>query len=470
MSAWQQLERDVLQLAQVIWCSPASQETVNGVKCDCVVKVRPDYWALVEISKSSTLEKLRTDLSKFATVKPFLLSQGIYAECHFVHSSAHPSLAESGKGQNVEVHSPIDFFSKYLGSAQYLHERKRRPFGSAVDPDSGEMDVSAYVPINYRTKEGANLTADEMAAGLCAGKKYILLGEFGSGKSRCLMEIFRKLSDTEYRTPPVAINLRDNWGYKKFSHILHNHLDGLGLGDFKDAMVRSCSRGMHPILLDGFDELGSQSWSGDVVRLSEIRKGSMQGVRDLVKECNSAGLLITGREHFFNSEQEMLECLGLGLKDIQIVYCPDEFSEQELRNYISARTALTEFPSWIPKKPLICQLLTRIEADALRTLITSELGEADFFEQVLEEICYREAKIHPTIFKDALKQILLELATLSRTKASNLGPIGTAEISAIFEKITGSAPIDESAIVLQRLPYLGRMGSGSADRVFIDEY
>ena len=441
MSKWQQLEQDVRQLAQVIWSSPVSQETVNGVKCDCVVKVRPDYWALVEISQSSTLEKLRTDLAKFATVKPFLLSQGIFAECHFVHSGDHPSLAESGKGQNVEVHNPADFFSKYLGSIQYLHERKRRPFGSAVDPDSGEIDSSAYVPIHYRTKDGASLTTDEIAVGLRSGKKYILLGEFGSGKSRCLMEVFNKLSVPETRTPPVAINLRDNWGYKKFSHILHNHLDSLGLGDFKDTMVRSCIRGMHPILLDGFDELGSQSWSGDVIRLSEIRKGSMQGVRDLVRECAPAGLLITGREHFFNSEHEMLECLGLDLKDIQIIYCPDEFSEQELSDYIRARTALTEFPSWIPKKPLICQLLTRIEPDALGSLITSKLGEVDFFENVLDAICDREAKIHPTIFKDSLKQILLDLATLSRTKQSNLGPIGTAEISATFEKVTGSVSV-----------------------------
>lgn len=297
MTKWQDLERDVQQLSQIIWCAPAAPETINGVKCDCVVKVRPDYWALVEISKSNTLEKLRTDLAKFATMKPFLMSQGIFAECHFVHLGENPSLDISGAGQNVEVHSPEEFFSKYLGSTQYLHERKRRAFGSAVDPDSGKIDLSNYVPINYVTDQGKKLTTEEIANGVKSGKKYILLGQFGSGKSRCLMEVFNLLALPEYRTQPLAINLRDNWGYKKFSHILQNHLDSLGLGKFTGAMVRSATRGLHPILLDGFDELGSQSWSGDVVRLSEIRKGSMQGVRDLIQECGSAGLLITGREH-----------------------------------------------------------------------------------------------------------------------------------------------------------------------------
>ncbi len=470
MTNWQELEREIRQLAEVIWCSRAIPETVNGVKCDCVVKVRPDYWVLVETSKEASLKKLRTDLAKFATIKPFLMSQGIYAECHFVHKGLHPSLVESGKGHNVDIHSPEDFFSKYLGSTQYIYERKRRPFGSAVDPDSGEIDTTKYVPIRYNANDGSSLTANDIADGLKAGRKYILLGEFGSGKSRCLMEVFWKLSDSDLSTPPLAINLRDNWGYKKFSHIIQNHLDSMGLGSFHDPLVRSATRGMHPILLDGFDELGSQSWSGDVVRLSEIRKGSMQGVRDLIQECRSAGILITGREHYFNSESEMLECLGLNADNTIIIYCPSEFSESELRSYIASRTDISEFPAWLPKKPLLCQLLTRIEHEALEELVTSELGETEFFEHVLDAICAREANIHPTIFKDSLKKILLELATLARTKDSSLGPVSTAEISTVFERVTGAAPIDESAIVLQRLPYLGRTGSGSADRLFIDEY
>lgn len=470
MSTWQELEREVCQFAEVIWGGKAVAETINEVKCDCVLKPRPDYWVVIEISKENSLDKLRTDLAKFASIRPFLFSRNIYTECHFVTPEHFPSLRKTGEGQNVEVHSPKDFFSKYLGSTQYLSQRQSAPFGSAVDPDSGETDSTSYVPIRYTTEQGESWGSEKIASGIASGKKIILLGEFGSGKSRCLMEVYHHLASSEPNIFPLAINLRDNWGYKKFSHIIHNHLDSLGLGSFKDALVRTARRGMHPILMDGLDEIGSQSWSGEAARLSEIRKGSMQGVRDLIAECKNAGIMLTGREHYFNSNEEMLECLGLRKDEVTILYCPSEFSDSELKAYLKERVNLETYPTWLPRKPLLCQLLTRIDEDALKSLVTSEIGEIEFFDNVLDEICAREARIHPTIYRDALRNIMLNIATLSRTKEDRLGPVTPAEISATFEKVTGAAPIDESAVVLQRLPYLGRTGSESGDRVFIDEY
>jgi hypothetical protein len=101
MSTWQQLEKDVKQIAEIIWNRNASAETINGVKCDCIVKSRPDYYVAIEISKSNSLDKLRTDLAKFATIRPYLFSQSIYAECYFITPEHYPSLRESGEGQNV---------------------------------------------------------------------------------------------------------------------------------------------------------------------------------------------------------------------------------------------------------------------------------------------------------------------------------------------------------------------------------
>ena len=470
MNSWKELENKVVKISEVAWCSKATPETVNGVKCDCVIKTKPNYWVIIEVSESNTLEKLRIDLAKFNIVRPYLFSKNIYVECYFITQEPNPSLFESGKGQNIEIHSPTSFSSKFLGSSQYISQRKLKPFGSAVDPDNGEIDVSRYIDTNYTGIDGKNWSIASICDQIRNGKKIILLGEFGSGKSRCLMEVFKILSEEESYFVPIAINLRDNWGYRKFNHILQNHLDELGLSEFKDSLVRSISKGNHPILLDGFDEIGSQSWSGDVVRLSEIRKGSLEGVRDLLEECKSNGVLITGREHYFNTDKEMLECLGLSGNEVMIVRCPIEFNEAELHQYLKERIVVSDFPAWLPRKPLLCQLLTRIEDKKLDSLLSNDQGEVEFFEQMLDAICMREAKIHPTIFKDSLKDILLEISTLSRLKNSDIGLIKPSEISEIFEKVTGSAPIDESAIVLQRLPYLGRSGSDSGDRVFIDTY
>lgn len=470
MTTWQTLEEHVRKISEIVWCVNAKPETIAGVKCDCVLKIKPNYWVLIEISKESTLSKLRTDLAKFQIMQGALFSKRIFPECHFITPEHFPSLYDSGRENDVSVYTPQEFYSKFLGANQYIFERRTRPFGSAVDPDSGETDKSSYVPISYYSKDGAKWSVEDIASNIEKNKKIVLLGEFGSGKSRCLMEVFSILIARHDAFTPIAINLRDNWGYKKFSHIVHNHLDSLGLGEFKDALVRSLHKGMHPILLDGFDEIGSQSWSGDMVRLSAIRKSSLQGIRDLIDECNNCGVLITGREHYFNTDSEMLECLGLTETNTIILSCPNEFSTEELQSYISGRVKIDSFPSWLPRKPLLCQLLTRIEEKDLQSLVKSEIGETDFFEKVLDAICERETKIHSTIYKDSLKTILLELATLSRLKDSNLGPISPSEISSIFEKVTGAAPIDESAIVLQRLPYLGRSSSDTADRTFIDDY
>ena len=77
MASWQQFEEHVRILASAKWNTPASPETINGVKCDCVLKPRKDYWVVIEITEENSLDKSRTDLGKFHTIKPFLFSKNI---------------------------------------------------------------------------------------------------------------------------------------------------------------------------------------------------------------------------------------------------------------------------------------------------------------------------------------------------------------------------------------------------------
>ncbi len=97
-------------------------------------------------------------------------------------------------------------------------------------------------------------------------------------------------------------------------------------------------------------------------------------------------------------------------------------------------------------------------------------GEAEFFEKIFDAICERETHINPAIYKDVLKGILLYLAQYTRQLPESKEYISTIDINTAFYKITGYAPIDESAVLLQRLPYLGRVGSGGAERIFVDTY
>lgn len=467
---WQDVEREVKKIAESVWGVKPESERETGVKCDAVLRLKPNYWILIEVSKMDDLGKLRDDISKLNLIRSTQMGNGIFCECYFVTSGEHTSLRESGREANVEVHDLDSFASKFIGASQYVAERAKMPFGSAVNPDTGDVDPHQYAAINYADEHHRRYAIKDIANELKRGRHVVLLGEFGTGKSRCVMEVFRNLVSENQIFPPIAINLRDNWGLRKHHLILDNHLDGLGLGGFSDALVRSLHRGNHVLLLDGFDEIGSQSWSGDAKRLTEIRKKSLEGVRDLIGNVKNAGFLITGREHYFATPEEMAESLGLNPSGMLVLRCPEEFSDSELAEYIQANTSLKTVPEWMPRKPLICQLLARLPAEDVQRLETGADGEIEFFESVFDTICARETKIHPSIFKESLKGILLLLSQQTRALPPDDERMSTEDINQAFYAVTGSPPIDESALLLQRLPYLGRAGSGGTDRIFIDDY
>lgn len=467
---WQSVEEEVRAIAEAVWSSPCRSEQVAGTQCDGVVHVRKDYLVLIEISVRDDLAKLRDDVTKLTQMKAALMSQGKYAETYFVTSqNNHPSLTAAADAAGVEFHTIESFASKFLASSQYVYERSRRPFGSAVEPQTGVSDESPFTPISYVDPKGKKYSVEDISAALAGNKRIILLGEFGTGKSRCVKETFRALSDTSDSFTPIAIDLRDNWGYRRFDHMVRNHLDALGLSDFADNLVKSVRRGNHPLLLDGFDEIGSQSWSGDAAMLAEVRRKSLEGVRDAVQSSGGAGLVITGRDHYFSSDTEMLESLGLEADTI-VLRCPEEFSEAEAANYVSTHSKSTSVPEWMPRKPLICQLLVTLDPAELILLQESADGEVDFFERVVDAICHRETRINAAIDASTVKRILLRLAQGSRTQPDYSERLTLQAINEAFFAVTGYAPIDESAILLQRLPYLGRVGAESSDRTFIDPY
>ena len=467
---WQDLEKLVKQYAQVIWLSNAVSETINGIRCDCVLKKKKDYWVIIEISKSSTLTKLRTDLAKFASIRPYLLSQDIYTECIFISEKDVSSLRSTSEGNKIKLYKINEFFDNYFGSDEYKILRKSRPFGSAIDPDDGSIDISEYIPINYIDNSGKIYNIKKIADNLRSGKKIIITGEFGSGKSRCIMEVFKYLTETNSFYPSIAINLRDAWGLKSYHTIISEHFSSIGLNDYSQNIIRSIIVGNNIILLDGFDELGSQSWSGDKKRIREVRRRSFEGVRDLIYNTKKSGVLITGREHYFNDNNEMFECLGINKQDSILLKCPDEFSEEETREYLSKKIGIHKYPQWFPRKPLLCQVLTKLDRSDVDLILNDESGEIKYFEKTLDLICCRETKFNPSVFADSVKELYFELSRMTKEKESRVGPLTITDVYNAFERVTGSPPLDDSIVLLQRLAYLGRTDASSEDRVFIDEY
>lgn len=466
---WQDVENYVRRIAELHWNAPCRPEDIDGVRFDAIIRISPEEMVAIEITKEDNLGKLRGDVNKLSGLRFGNFQKQVFTRCYFVTASETSSLKQFGAAQHVTVLSAAEFAEMFLGTRDYNFQRTERDFGSSVDPVTGLPDSAKYTPIRYvRDHDGSSLTSGEIASLVSGGRKVVLLGEFGSGKSRCIREVFEHLKPQSQITPTLAINLRENWGLPTFDLIIRNHFGALGLSRFADDMVKLVGQGRVKLLLDGFDEIGSQSWTGEAARLKEIRRKSLIGVRDLIERCRHAGLLIAGREHYFSSPDEQIDCLGL-VQDYDVVRCPDEFTDAEMLDYLKNNTNLTAVPDWMPKKPLICQLFTKIDKKDFDRIAVGKHGEVEFFDNFLDALARREQRIHNSIDPAILRGVLLNLAVRTRTK-NELEELSPAEINEAFFEVSGHTPLDESAVMLQRLPYLGRVGSGNPNRRFIDDY
>ncbi|QDL91526.1 hypothetical protein FDP22_06855 [Paroceanicella profunda] len=467
---WQDFEESVRQIASSHWNAPAKAEEIAGIRCDAVIRVSSDEIVVIEITKEDNLAKLRLDLAKFASIRTALVPEGVVVRSFFISARKVSSLRETGKAQKVEVLSVKEFREKFVGKESYEFARKSVEFGSALDPYTNKSDTGAFIETGYLDKSsGTTYNVDEISDLLSNGRRIILLGEFGTGKSRCAREVFERVSRRNILFPTLAINLREHWGHQSFDLIVRSHLSSLGLSGLEDSAVRLVRSGALAFILDGIDEIGSQSWSGEPERLREIRRRSLQGVRDIVSKLDGKGVLLCGRAHYFSDDEEMLSCLGLDIDTI-LLNCPDEFTEDQAIDYLRLNTGLTEFPEWSPRKPLICQLFSKLEPETMRKLIEDSTGEVQFFENTFQAICERETRIHPSIDAEVLRKVLLEIAKASRRKNEFNEEISPLEINEAFHQVSGFMPLDEASSILQRLPYLGRVSSGSGNRRFVDDY
>lgn len=467
---WQDLERLVKVVAEAKFGATARAEDIAGVKCDCVLHLDDGSVVLIEVSKDSSLQKLRADLAKFNVLRPHFFQKNIFPKCYFITlADPTPSLIESGKSNHVNVYSIAQFFSTMLGLMKYATLRKRVAFGSAVDLYSGEPDRNKYIQVNYFSDAGDSYSTEIIAAALVKGRTVVLIGDYGSGKSRCVKEVFEVLQSkqNEHFKNTVAINLRDNWGLKRAPEMITRHFTDLGLDTTVADALKVAYSPATIYLLDGFDEIGAQTWSDDPTKLVSIRQQSLVGVKDLIQRVKG-GVLITGREHYFNNDAELVTCLGIDNKNPLFLRCNQELTEQQFSEMLGRNSP--ELPNWMPKKPLIATIIRDIDKDIVDKILNTNTGQIDFWNLLIDTFCEREAKINPILDATIIRSLYTQIGRLSRMTETVYGPISIKQINDAFEKSTGRPPTDESAIILQRLPGLSRIGAESLDRQFVDTY
>ncbi len=473
---WKTLEQKVRTIASLRWNCNATAETIAGIKCDCVLKPADDCWVIVEVTKENDLDKVRSDIIKLRTVRGSVISQEIYCKCYFVmEQKPTDSMRQSGSEQKVTVMSIEEFQNEYFDYGSYIYTRSQRHFGSLINFETGEPENNVYIDVRYiHSKSGREQSITDIINMLRKGRKIVLKGDFGLGKSRCVKQVFETLtSDTINNPYTIAINLRDHWGARRGIEILTRHFQELGLNS--NNFIKSFDRPNVIYLLDGFDEIGTQSWSSDLKKMQHIREMSVCGLKDLISKVQG-GVLIVGREYYFNSDTELLNCLGLSEDNTVILECHHEFTETEIVAFIKQNLAsmpgidaLESLPGWLPKRPLVMQLLLKYASE----IFSVEYALDDicgFWYAFLSKMCEREAKINPTLNPEIIKTVLIYLANKTRICPLNTGPITQTDLSHAFINATGISPNDETSIMLQRLPSLGRVSADSPDRQFLDPF
>jgi hypothetical protein len=476
MNKWKTLEDAVRQYAEYIWERPARADRLAGTNFDCIIRVSEIESIVIEITQNNCLNKIRDDSAKINSIRYKMAGEGIVLRS-FIVCDFQPTqgMIDTGKENHVEVLSFKEFQRKFFDFDSYKNIRLRKQFGSAIDPVTGKKDDSSYTPVTY-TLAGSEIeiSISDIAARLIRGEKIILLGDYGTGKSRCFKELFSKLDESTNKTYyyPIAIDLKDMWGLENSIEIIRRHFSNLGISENNtNNIIKAFNSESLCFLLDGFDEIGSRPWNEDKKKLEELRRFALQGVKDLLSKTG-AGFIISGRDHYFNSNDEMFSTLGIKESEATIIRCKEEFDLEEFQQFLDINNINIKLPKWIPKKPLILKTIASMPQEELSTLFSNGNGEAGtgIWFKFIDYMCERDASIHAVLDGGTVKEVLKALARKTRNKPQNIGPITENEIVEAFKDATNTHPSEQATVMLQRLPGLGRVSTETGDRNFIDDF
>jgi hypothetical protein len=470
--SWQDFEKNVRLYAKAIWGAEFRSQMVYDRQIDAYSEVNSKYAVAIEVTEQKSINKVQEDINKLFHVRSAnFANKFINTECIIVVGfDPTPAMIGACSQVNIEVLTIDGFKSRFLPYEDYRLQRVLHPFGSAIDPESGSPDSKAYVEVDFLRGESP-YSRKRVHDDLGSGKSIILLGEYGTGKSKFFENAFRVFSERANfgNGYPLAVDLRRSWGLKSRYEILTRHLTDLGMSAHVDKFIKAYNEGMLFLFIDGFDEVGSQAWSDNPESLKNLRADALQGVRDLVAN-QKAGLIICGREHYFDSNEEMYSALGLINRDPILIQTKGEFSVGEIQKFVSNSNISISIPDWLPRKPLTCEFFVRTFAAA------EDAGRFDadtphkFWDTYVSAVCEREARLNSAFDADSIRSVLVAIAAITRRLPQDVGPITLAEIRDAFQKAVGYAPIDQASVLLQRLSGLGRSSADTEDRRFVDTY
>lgn len=442
------------------------------------VFVTEDTVVLIEATMARDKAKAQKDGRKLkALADTFARRYPFHAIKAFFITSSEPTVDQAEAirkiGQPVVAISYAKFRSRLIDSNAYLSARQDHAFGSARDPETNDVRLrDRYVTLDF-VDAIDHLTQYNLSALVQAmddSRRVVLLGDYGAGKSMTLRQVYLDFASRHRRDGAdkfcLHVNLNEHQGQTEPTEALIRHANLIGFPQ-PHQLVRAWRSGDAHIILDGFDEVFMPGLTTTTKTLAEVRRRSSLLIRKFVAETpTESGILIAGREHFFDTIAELK--LAFGINSNALVASATDFTEEQVEQYLRQRRWQSALPDWLPRRPLIVgYLASRKLFDVVDQLSMSDPGVG--WHRLVAALAAREARVDAGIDEETVREIIERLATLARKTSSGLGPLSFEDLVTVFRDLRGYLPDEGAYSVLQRLPGLRVNDNQVNSRLFVDD-
>ena len=436
---------------------------------------------VVEATQSRKLSKTEYDLSKSIDLVKKLRGSNNFSEYNFrimlvtaedptADQAAHVKSAKAGCPK--EIISFTTLFSRLFDARHYIRIRGDHSFGSVRNP-ANESDhrvpPSEYIPTALsRENTGESIRASDLAARIESGGQYVIYGDYGSGKSMTLRDIYFRVRDRfasgDIIRCPIYLNLREHIAQTQPDEALYRHAEKVGFPE-PHSLISAWRAGFVTLFLDGFDELTPPQFASSALTLRQARRFAVELVRRFIEQTPSeAPIIIAGRESYFDGREEAKSALGYN--SASQVFDLAGFTDSDIEKFLKAKG--TMLPGWLPTRPLLLGYLANAgllkgEDEALA------LSPSSGWEQMLHRVCAREvSQVWGVGFEASDLRLFIEgLATRARKSPDGRG-LQDSDLRSVFRKVFGRDTDEPANLLTCRLPGLGSVPGRPGAREFID--
>lgn len=487
-------EDTVRRVAEAVWRLEPGEVQPAWYRNDPVLRELdgiarlPDVTHLLMVTTSTRLLKVKEDVEKLNKAEKKERPRGVLCKKWFItEQQLSAEHIDHARKHGVEAITFSQFRDRFFNGRDYITKRRNAPFGSSRNLRDGSVKVPddeyAALPMLATTSEPLiqkqarrhlPTNINDIVGRLNKGECVCLVGPFGAGKSLTAREIFFELSKLYTSgmasTVPVFLNLREHWGAIYGDEILERHARSIGFTP-RETLTVAWRAGIVHMLLDGFDEVATQAIARptDKSFMRRTRYEALQAVRDLVtKSPPGVGILICGRDHYFDNIDEMCHALGLTTRPFTLVTL-GEFTEESARQFLRRHAATEVLPDWLPRKPLLLGYLAHQKLLDEVLAIDASRGFGYAWDSFLRLVCQREAEHDRAVMDPAtIRHVLERLACIARGTSSGNGPITGLDLAEAYRQETGEVPGEGVLMQLQRLPGLTPREQDPAARSFVD--